>query len=92
MSLIATKLLQLQKAANKVRMDISEEGLSLFSTYARNGRETVNMMQIAAGLAISEERTDIKMKILNGLFILVNYLQDTIRKLQMRKKWGLLMD
>lgn len=41
-------------------MDISEEGLSLFSTYARNGRETVNMMQIAAGLAISEERTDIK--------------------------------
>ncbi|MED4048720.1 ATP-dependent protease LonB [Priestia megaterium] len=49
-----------KKAANKVRMDISEEGLSLFSTYARNGRETVNMMQIAAGLAISEERTDIK--------------------------------
>lgn len=49
-----------KKAANKVRMDISEEGLSLFSTYARNGRETVNMMQIAAGLAISEERKDIK--------------------------------
>ncbi|MDM8148845.1 ATP-dependent protease LonB [Priestia megaterium] len=49
-----------KKAASKVRMDISEEGLSLFSTYARNGRETVNMMQIAAGLAISEERTDIK--------------------------------
>ena len=49
-----------KKAANKVRMDISEEGLSLFSTYARNGRETVNMMQIAAGLAISEQRTDIK--------------------------------
>ncbi|MDI3094834.1 ATP-dependent protease LonB [Priestia megaterium] len=49
-----------KKAANKVRMDISEEGLSLFSTYARNGRETVNMMQIATGLAISEERTDIK--------------------------------
>ncbi|TYR82247.1 ATP-dependent protease LonB [Priestia megaterium] len=49
-----------KKAANKVRMDITEEGLSMFSTYARNGRETVNMMQIAAGLAISEERTNIK--------------------------------
>ena len=29
-------------------------------SYARNGREAVNMMQIAAGLAITEERNYIK--------------------------------
>ncbi|MFC3883111.1 ATP-dependent protease LonB [Bacillus songklensis] len=49
-----------RKAAEKVKMTISDYGLSLFSTYARNGREVVNMVQIAAGLAISANRHDIK--------------------------------
>ena len=35
-------------------------GLEILSSYARNGREAVNMIQIAAGLAITEERTYIK--------------------------------
>ncbi|MDT2045292.1 ATP-dependent protease LonB [Bacillus sp. 1780r2a1] len=49
-----------KKAAQKVQMEVTDKGLSMLSTYARNGRETVNMMQIAAGLAISEDRKDIK--------------------------------
>lgn len=49
-----------KKAAEKVKMKISDYGLSLLSTYARNGREMVNMVQIAAGLAISANRQDIK--------------------------------
>jgi ATP-dependent Lon protease len=49
-----------QKAAEKVKLDISEAGLDILSTYARNGREAVNMIQISAGLAITDERNYIK--------------------------------
>ena len=49
-----------KKAAAKVKMDIKDSGVHTLSTYARNGRETVNMIQIAAGLAITEERNFIK--------------------------------
>jgi ATP-dependent Lon protease len=49
-----------KKAARKVNLAISNEGLEILSTYARNGREAVNMVQIAAGLAIEEERRFIK--------------------------------
>ncbi|MFJ5758219.1 ATP-dependent protease LonB [Neobacillus sp. NPDC093182] len=49
-----------QKAAEKVKLDISETGLDILSTYARNGREAVNMIQISAGLAITDERNFIK--------------------------------
>ncbi len=49
-----------KKAADKVNMQISEVGVDTLSTYARNGRETVNMIQIAAGLAITEDRNYIK--------------------------------
>jgi ATP-dependent Lon protease len=49
-----------QKAAEKVKLDISETGLDILSTYARNGREAVNMIQISAGLAITDERNYIK--------------------------------
>lgn len=49
-----------KNAADKVHMEISERGLQILSTYARNGREAVNMIQIATGLAITEERCAIK--------------------------------
>ncbi|KGM45337.1 ATP-dependent protease LonB [Neobacillus niacini] len=49
-----------QKAAEKVKLDISEAGLDILSTYARNGREAVNMIQISAGLAITDDRKFIK--------------------------------
>ena len=49
-----------KKAADKVNVEMSEKGLEILSTYARNGREAVNLIQIAAGLAITEERSYIK--------------------------------
>lgn len=49
-----------QKASEKVNLSISETGLNILSTYGRNGREAVNMVQIAAGLAITAERGFIK--------------------------------
>ena len=49
-----------KRAADKVNLSISEEGLRKISLYAKNGREAVNMVQIVAGLAITEERDYIK--------------------------------
>ncbi|MET3697357.1 Lon-like ATP-dependent protease [Bacillus oleivorans] len=49
-----------QRAAEKVNLSLSNQGLELLSFYARNGREAVNLVQIAAGLAITEDRNYIK--------------------------------
>jgi ATP-dependent Lon protease len=49
-----------KKAAEKVKLIINETGLHTLSNYARNGREAVNIIQIAAGLAITEDRSFIK--------------------------------
>ncbi|WEY91043.1 ATP-dependent protease LonB [Bacillus subtilis] len=46
-------------AADKIEKNISEEGLDLLTSYTRNGREAVNMIQIAAGMAVTENRKDI---------------------------------
>lgn len=47
-------------AAEKVNLSISDEAINILSSYCRNGREAVNMVQIAAGLAITEGRNYIK--------------------------------
>ncbi|WLR56165.1 ATP-dependent protease LonB [Mesobacillus subterraneus] len=49
-----------RNAAEKVELAMSEKAIDILSNYARNGREAVNMVQIAAGLAITDERTYIK--------------------------------
>jgi ATP-dependent Lon protease len=49
-----------RKAAEKVKLKISENALSILSSYARNGREAVNLIQISAGLAITEDRDYIR--------------------------------
>jgi Lon-like ATP-dependent protease len=49
-----------KKAADKVSLEMSDKGLEILSSYARNGREAVNLIQLAAGLAITEERSYIK--------------------------------
>ena len=48
------------RALKKVRLSISDYGLDRISVYAQNGREAVNMIQVVAGLAITEGRTFIK--------------------------------
>ncbi len=49
-----------RKALDKVGMQATEKGIATFASYSRNGREVVNMVQIAAGIAISEERDFIR--------------------------------
>ncbi|WP_079509939.1 ATP-dependent protease LonB [Mesobacillus jeotgali] len=49
-----------KNAAEKVQLTMSDKAIEILSNYARNGREAVNMVQIAAGLAITDERSYIK--------------------------------
>ena len=48
-----------KNATKKVGLNASEEGLQFLARYARNGREAVNIVQIAAGLAISNQRKEL---------------------------------
>ena len=47
-------------AAKRVDLKLGEKGLRMIGQYASNGREAVNMVQSAAGLAITDERDYIK--------------------------------
>ncbi|WP_077616569.1 ATP-dependent protease LonB [Caenibacillus caldisaponilyticus] len=44
-----------KRAAEKLQLSITDEGLKKIAEYSRNGREAVNIMQIAAGLAMSNK-------------------------------------
>jgi len=48
-----------ENAALKLNMPIAEEGVVEIKQYATNGREAVNMVQIAGGLALTEMRNHI---------------------------------
>ncbi len=48
-----------QRAAERLEMPIARRALQLISNYATNGREAVNMVQIAAGMATTENHKEI---------------------------------
>ncbi len=49
-----------RNASAKIGLPIEEEGLKVVRRYATNGREAVNIIQIAAGIAITEGRGGIQ--------------------------------
>ncbi len=62
-----------RNASHKINLPIEEGGLDVIKRYATNGREAVNIVQIAAGLAITEGRsmistTDIEWVINSGQY------------------------
>ncbi|MDV3427738.1 MAG: ATP-dependent protease LonB [Bacillota bacterium] len=62
-----------KNAAKKINMFIEDKGIELISKYAGNGREAVNIVQLASSLVINEDRNmitleDIEWVIENGKF------------------------
>lgn len=51
-----------QNAAAKVRFEIADDALDELIKYANNGRDAVNMIQIAGGIVLSENRSQIDKK------------------------------
>lgn len=49
-------------AARKIGLPIEEAAIKTLSNYAANGREAVNIIQIAAGIAINENRKEINVE------------------------------
>lgn len=49
-----------RNAANKVGLEIGDKGVAMIGNYARNGREAINLVQIAAGMAINADRRAIQ--------------------------------
>ncbi|MBW5468351.1 ATP-dependent protease LonB [Brevibacillus formosus] len=47
-------------AVPKMNMNIEDGAVSVIERYATNGREAINTLQIAAGIALTEERHDIQ--------------------------------
>jgi len=45
-------------AAEKIRLPITEDAIIVATRHAVNGRDAVNMVQLAAGIAITENRTE----------------------------------
>ncbi|MDN5364712.1 MAG: ATP-dependent Lon protease [Eubacteriales bacterium] len=45
-----------RRAADRIGVELEPEALQVIVRYANNGRETVNILQIAAGVAITENR------------------------------------
>ncbi|GGE42521.1 Lon protease 2 [Pullulanibacillus camelliae] len=50
-----------RRAAEKLQLKIGDESIKKIAEYARNGREVVNMMQIAAGIALSKQGEGIQL-------------------------------
>lgn len=48
-----------RKAANKVNLHMTEAAIMAVKRYATNGRDAVNMVQLAAGIALVENRQEI---------------------------------
>ncbi|MGI6549910.1 MAG: ATP-dependent protease LonB [Syntrophomonadales bacterium] len=53
-----------QKALDKVGFEIEEEALAELSRYATNGREAVNMVQLATGMARSRNSNQVTLQII----------------------------
>ncbi|MCD7032884.1 ATP-dependent protease LonB [Metabacillus sp. GX 13764] len=48
-----------EKAVAKMNMTAGKASIERLTSYCRNGREAVNMIQIAAGIALTEERSEL---------------------------------
>lgn len=48
-----------QNSVDKLGLNINEKARSLVGRYATNGRDAINLVQLACGIAINDERTEI---------------------------------
>jgi Lon-like ATP-dependent protease len=59
--LTKTEIAQIaERAAKKINCTIDDEAIDIVTKYTQNGRETVNVIQIAAGIAFGEGRKHIQ--------------------------------
>jgi len=76
-------------AVQKVNLKIDDDALKLVSRYCTNGREVVNLVQLASGIAINEDRIDISIEDVQWVVDNGNYTQIPNKKIRNVSKVGI---
>ena len=76
-------------AARKIGLPLQEGSLEVIKKYATNGREAVNMIQIAAGIAITEGRQEIRVADVEWVVHSGQYVPRPEKKIPPRPQVGL---
>ena len=77
------------KAANKIEFPLEPEALETVQKYARNGREAVNIIQLAAGIVITEDGKEIKKSDVEWVVNSGQYVPRPEKKIPPRPQVGL---
>ena len=73
-----------KNSVEKIGLKIGEDSLDLIATYCTNGREVVNLIQLASGVAINEDKEYIEIEDVQWVIENGNYTQ--IPDIKIRKK------
>ena len=76
-------------AVKKVNLKINDDALEMVSRYCTNGREVVNLVQLASGIAINEERINISIDDIQWVIDNGNYTQIPNKKIRNVPKVGI---
>jgi len=78
-----------KNAVQKINFEIEEEVIDLIKKYATNGREAVNIVQMAASIAILEKRKNIDLKDVEWIINCGQYTQRPDKKIPETPQVGL---
>ena len=76
-------------AVNKVGLSIDEEALNIISKHCSNGRDVVNLVQLASGIAINEDRLDLSVEDVLWVIENGNYTEIQDKKIKEKSEVGL---
>lgn len=76
-------------AVKKVGLSIDEEALNIISKYCTNGRDVVNLVQLASGIAINEDRLDLSVEDVLWVIENGNYTEILDKKIKEKSEVGL---
>jgi len=73
---------------NKVGLEITQEGIEEVSKYCTNGREVINLIQLASGIAINEDRKEITLEDIRWVLENGQYNKIVSNKIPAKSKIG----
>jgi Lon-like ATP-dependent protease len=73
---------------NKVGLQISQDGVEEVSKYCTNGREVINLIQLASGIAINEDRNEITLEDIKWVLENGQYNKIICNKIPQQSKVG----
>ncbi|VYU26071.1 ATP-dependent protease LonB [Clostridium tertium] len=78
-----------ENAVKKVGLNIEENALNLISKYCTNGRDVVNLVQLASGMVKNEDRTSLDIEDIQWVIENGNYTEVPDKKIKEKPQVGL---